>query len=65
MQEIMKLTETTETIQQTMTEIEALNQINENIVVIGNTQNLILGILILFGLYGMYKAICKLINMFF
>ena len=67
MEKILLLTTnetTTETIQQTMSEVEALNQINSNLIKIAEIENVILGILILFGLYGMYKALSKLINIF-
>ena len=68
MEEILTYTtqaETTiQTTTETMTELQMLEQINNNLVIIGEVQNLILGILVLFGLWGMYKAICKLVSIF-
>ena len=52
MEEILTTTETTET---AMTELEMLEQINNNLVILGNLQNLILGALLVIILYGMYK----------
>jgi hypothetical protein len=47
-----------------LSEIEALNQINQNLVTIGEVQNIILGLLFVFLIYGMYKALSKVINWF-
>lgn len=47
-----------------MNEVEALNKINENLVRIGNVQNLILGILIIAGVYLMFKIAVKFFSRF-
>ena len=70
MEKILLLAEQTtetipETIPQTMTEIQMLEQINNNLVTIGNVQNLILGALTIIIIYGMYKAVVKFFGIFF
>lgn len=57
-------TMTTETVERAMNEVEALNKINENLVRIGNVQNLILGILIIAGVYLMFKIAVKFFSRF-